>query len=372
MPYELSIVIPTLNEAGNIELLCNKISTTLKGINWEIVFVDDNSTDGTKELLEKMSSQHQNINAIHRIGRKGLSSACIEGMLASKSPIVAVMDADLQHDETLLLAMLSKFFDPSLDIVIASRFATGANLGDFSAKRELISNTGNRLSRLVIKARLTDPLSGFFMLRKNVFLELSPRLYGKGFKILLDLFASSKKPLNYAEVPLNFGTRHSGESKLDTTVALEFIGLLCHKMFGKVIPVRFILFCLVGLTGIGVHLFTLSVFHLFINTQFIWAQTIATYIAMTSNYFLNNSFTYRDKKLKGKKSFFGLLSFYLVCSVGALANIGFAEYLFQKGLNWVIAGTAGALVGAVWNYALSSLFTWKKTDTGHIKLSRNS
>jgi dolichol-phosphate mannosyltransferase len=360
MSYELSIVIPTLNEAGNIEILCHKISSALKDRTWEIIFVDDNSTDGTKELLEQISSQHQNIRAIHRIGKKGLSSACIEGMLASKSSLVAVMDADLQHDETLLPIMLTKFTDPLLDIAIASRFAIGADLGSFSAKRELISNTGNILSRLVIKAQLTDPLSGFFMLRKKTFLEVSPRLYGNGFKILLDIFASSKKPLTFAEVPLKFGIRHSGESKLDTTVALEFIGLLFHKLFGKVLPVRFILFCLVGLTGVGVHLCILTLFHLFINTQFIWSQTMATYIAMTSNYFLNNSFTYRDKKLYGKKLLFGLLSFYLVCSVGAIINVGFAELLYQKNINWVIAGTAGALIGAVWNYTFSSVFTWKK------------
>jgi dolichol-phosphate mannosyltransferase len=360
MSYQLSIIVPTLNEVGNIELLCNKIFTVLKEINCELIFVDDNSTDGTKELLDQMSSQHQNIRAIHRTGKKGLSSACIEGMSASQAPIVAVMDADLQHDETLLPVMFNKFSDNSLDIAVASRFSKGADLGEFSTKRELISNTGNLLSRLVIKAPLTDPLSGFFMLRKNVFLELSPRLYGKGFKILLDIFASSKRPLKFAEIPLKFGSRHSGESKLDTTVALEFVGLLFHKFFGKVIPIRFILFCLVGLTGVGVHLFTLSILHLLVNTQFLLSQTIATYIAMTSNYFLNNSLTYRDKKLHGKQLFYGLLSFYLVCSVGALINIEFADFLYNKKIDWLIAGTAGALVGAIWNYALSSLFTWKK------------
>lgn len=360
MSYELSIIVPTLNEAGNIELLCNKISTALKEINWEIIFVDDNSTDGTQEVLDRLSSQHLNIRAIHRIGRKGLSSACIEGMQAAKAPIVAVMDADLQHDEMLLPVMFAEFSKKSLDIAVASRFAEGAELGDFSAKRELLSNVGNLLSRLVVRARLSDPLSGFFMLRKKVFLDLSHRLYGKGFKILLDIFASSKKPLDFIEVPLKFSTRHSGESKLNATVALEFIGLLFHKLFGKIIPVKFILFCLVGLTGVAVHLFTLWVFHLLVSTQFLWAQTIATYIAMTSNYFLNNQFTYREQKLKGKHLFYGLFSFYLVCSLGALVNIGFADLLYEKKFHWAISGTAGALIGAVWNYALSSIFTWKK------------
>jgi dolichol-phosphate mannosyltransferase len=357
----MSIIVPTLNEVGNIELLCNKISNALKAINWEIIFVDDNSTDGTKELLEQLSSQHPRIRAIHRINRTGLSSACIEGMLISKAPIVAVMDADLQHDETLLPIMFAEFSKNQLDIVVASRFANGAELGDFSARRELLSNVGNRLSRLILKARLTDPLSGFFMLRKDLLFELSPRLYGKGFKILLDIFASSKRPLNFVEVPLRFNTRHSGESKLDATIALEFFGLFLHKLFGKIIPVRFILFSLVGLTGIGVHLSVLTIFHIAVNTQFIWAQTIATYIAMTSNYFLNNSFTYRDQRIRGKKLFTGLLSFYLVCSVGALMNVGFANLLYEKSINWAIAGTAGALIGSIWNYALSSIFTWRKT-----------
>lgn len=360
MPYELSLIVPTLNEVGNIELLYRKVAAALKQIAWEIIFVDDNSSDGTQELLAQLSVQQPNIRVIHRIDRKGLSSACIEGMQAATAPIVAVMDADLQHDETLLALMFAEFTNKNLDIAVASRFATGAELGDFSARRELLSNIGNRLSRLVLKARLTDPLSGFFMLRKELLLELSPRLYGKGFKILLDLFASSKRPLNFIELPLKFNARHSGESKLDTTIALEFIGLLCHKLFGKIIPVRFILFSLVGLTGIGVHLLILSLFHLLLTTLFIWSQTIATYMAMTSNYFLNNSFTYRDKKLHGKKLCYGLLSFYLVCSVGAILNIGFADFLYRNNFHWAISGTAGALIGAVFNYVLSSIFTWKK------------
>ncbi|MGZ4994175.1 MAG: glycosyltransferase [Methylobacter sp.] len=361
MSFQLSIVVPTLNEVGNIKLLCNKISTVLKEINWEIIFVDDNSTDGTKQLLKKISSQHRHIRAIHRINRKGLSSACIEGMLASKAPIVAVMDANLQHDETLLPIMFAEFSQKPVDIAVASRFLESAELGDFSAKRELLSNIGDLLlSRLILKARLTDPLSGFFMLRKEVLHELSPKLYGKGFKILLDIFASSKKPLKFIEVPLRFNTRHSIESKLDATIALEFIGLLCHKLFGKIIPVRFIQFSLAGLTGAGVHLLALTMLHIVINTQFIWSQTIATYIAMTSNYFINNSFTYRDKKLHGTKLLFGLISFYLVCSIGAFLNVELASSLYQNNIHWAIAAMAGALIGAILNYALSSTFTWRK------------
>lgn len=360
MSYELSIIVPTLNEVGNIELLCSKISNALKEINWEIIFVDDNSADGTKELLNQISSQHPHIRAIHRPVRKGLSSACIEGMLASRAPIVAVMDADLQHDETLLPIMYAEFSKKSLDVAVASRFLAGADLGDFSAKRELLSNIGNLLSRMILKARLTDPLSGFFMLRTEVLQEISQKLYGKGFKILLDIFASSRRQLDFIEVPLKFNTRHSGESKLDATIALEFIGLLFHKLFNKIIPVRFILFSLVGLTGVGVHLFILTILHLLLGTQFVLAQTIATFVAMTNNYFLNNRFTFRDQRIRGKKLITGLISFYLVCSLGAFINVESASFLYGKELHWTIAGTAGTLIGAIWNYALSSMFTWNK------------
>ena len=233
MHYQLSIVVPTLNEVGNIDLLYNKISIALTDINWEIIFVDDDSTDGTKELLKQLSSQKENVQTIYRINKKGLSSACIEGMHICKAPIIAVMDADLQHDEKLLPKMFSEFLQPSLDIVIASRFLQGSDLGKFTAKRELLSNTGNKLSRLFINANLSDPLSGFFMLRSTLIKEINHNLYGKGFKILLDIFISSKRKLIFKELPLKFNSRHSGESKLDMTIAFEFIGLLCHKFFVK-------------------------------------------------------------------------------------------------------------------------------------------
>lgn len=131
------------------------------------------------------------------------------------------------------------------------------------------------------------------------------------------------------------------------------------QVFCKIIPIRFILFSIVGLSGVFVHMLLLTALFKYFHFSFIIAQTIATYIAMTSNYFINNYYTYRINRLYGKKLFIGLISFYLICSIGALINIESANLIFKNEIHWAIAGVAGTFIGAIWNYALSSTFTWK-------------
>ncbi|HYH23034.1 MAG TPA: glycosyltransferase family 2 protein [Azospirillum sp.] len=360
MSVELAVVIPTLNEVGNIVPLLQRLDRVLDGIAWEAVFVDDDSTDGTTELLRRLAQERPNVRCLHRIGRSGLSSACIEGMLSTAAPHIAVMDADLQHDETLLPGMLAKLKGEKLDIVVASRFAEGSSLGTFSSARERLSRVGIRLSRLVTGARLTDPLSGFFMLKREVLEETARNLSGQGFKILLDLFASAPRPLRFGEVPLHFRARHSGASKLDTLVMLEFAILLADKLVGKLIPIRFVLFVLVGAFGVGVHLSLLALAFRGIGLGFVAAQATATAAAMTVNFYLNNQFTYRDRRLKGRRFLWGLASFYVACAIGAVVNLQVAESLFTLGAPWPLAGLLGATVGAVWNFGVSSTFTWSK------------
>ncbi|HEY0837978.1 MAG TPA: glycosyltransferase family 2 protein [Azospirillum sp.] len=365
MPVELAVVIPTLNEVGNIVPLLQRLDRVLAGIAWEAVFVDDDSTDGTTELLRRLAQERANVRCLHRIGRSGLSSACIEGMLSTSAPHIAVMDADLQHDETLLPGMLAMLKGEGLkgeglDVVVASRFAEGSSLGSFSSARERLSRVGIRLSRLVTGARLTDPLSGFFMLKRDVLEETARTLSGQGFKILLDLFASAPRPLRLGEVPLHFRQRHSGTSKLDTLVMLEFAILLADKLVGRVIPIRFVLFVLVGLFGVAVHLSLLALAYRGIGMGFLGAQFAATAVAMTVNFYLNNQFTYRDRRLKGRRFLWGLASFYVACAIGAVVNLQVAESLFTLGAPWPLAGLLGATVGAVWNFGVSSTFTWAK------------
>ena len=352
---ELSVIIPTLNERDNVPLIVERLNRVLTGIAWEVIFVDDDSPDGTADAVRALARGQSNIRCVQRVGRRGLASACIEGMLASSAPYLAVMDGDLQHDEALLPRMFDKIRAEHLDIVVASRHVGDGSLGNFAASRVAISGFATRLSRLVVKAELTDPMSGFFVIERAAFDGAMRRLSGQGFKILLDLFASTPRPFAFAELPLHFRERLHGESKLDTLVAWEYLMLLLQKLLGPAVPVRFLLFSLIGALGVGVHLTTLWLtLHV---APFAAAQATATVVAMTFNFLLNNLFTYRDRRLKGWRILSGLGSFYAVCGLGAVANVGIAASI-AGAHSWWLAGLAGAAVSAVWNYAMSSIFTW--------------
>jgi dolichol-phosphate mannosyltransferase len=358
---ELTLVIPTLNEHANIAPLLEKLERALAGIRWEVIFVDDDSRDGTPEQVREIGRVDPRVRCLQRVGRRGLSTACIEGILASSSPYVAVMDADLQHDESILPAMLSALVDENYDLVVGSRYVAGGGLGQWDSTRANISSLATKLSRLICKADIADPMSGFFMLKREVFERAMRKMSGQGFKILLDLLASSPTPPRLKELPYEFGLRQYGESKLDTMVAWEFGMLLADKLVGHIVPVRFALFALIGGLGLVVHLTTLWCGLNLAGFSFIVAQAVAVMVAMSSNFFLNNIFTYRDQRLKGMKLVRGLISFYVICSVGAVANVGLAAFVFNWHQSWWIAGIAGVVVGSVWNYAVSSVFTWKRS-----------
>lgn len=355
---ELTIVIPVLNEADNVAPLVERLTRALAGIRWEAIFVDDDSPDGTADVVRALARLQSNIRCVQRLGRRGLASACIDGILSSAAPYIAVMDGDLQHDEMLLPQMLAKIRAERLDVVVASRYTDAGSVGDWQRSRVVISDVAGRLSRLVVKADLTDPMSGFFMVERNAFAAAMRSLTGQGFKILLDLFASSPRPLAFAEVPLSFRQRLHGESKLDTLVAWEYLMLVLQKLVGPAVPVRFLLFSLIGALGVGTHLLTLWFGTHMLAIAFPLAQAVATVVAMTGNFLLNNLFTYRDRRLRGRRLVTGLISFYAVCGAGGAANVGVASYVAGGHHSWWLAGLAGAAVSVVWNYAMSSIFTW--------------
>ena len=358
-PIELSVIEPTYNESENVTLLVAKLNEALAGIAWEVIFVDDDSRDGTSAVVRKLAQgQAGNVRVVQRIGRRGLSSACVEGALASSAPFIAVMDGDLQHDERLLPRMLAAL-KAGNEIAVGSRFVPGGDVGEFAANRIKISKLGARLAKLVVKQELKDPMSGFFMLRRDVFERVVRRLSAKGFKILLDIFASSPKPLKVVELPFVFGSRIKGESKLDTMVAWEYAMLLLDKMLGSYVPVRFLMYLGVGTFGLGVHFAILWFTYKWRDLPFEESQSIATGVAMVFNYWLNNQITYRDQKLKGMRFVYGFFSFAVICSIGALSNIGVASYLFAEKESWWLAGVVGVVLGTVWNYAMTSVFTWR-------------
>jgi dolichol-phosphate mannosyltransferase len=356
---ELTIVVPTRNERDNIIPLLQRLSTALHGTDWEVLFVDDDSPDGTAALVRTIAQSNRRVRCIQRIRRRGLSSACIEGFLASAAPFIAVMDGDLQHDEKLLPKMLARAKADNFDLVVGSRRVEGGSVGAFGSSRESVSRLGTRLAHNLIGSELNDPMSGFFLLRRAWVERVLYRLSGRGFKILLDLFASATEPVRFVELPYTFGTRASGESKLDSAATIEYFNLLLDKTIGRVVPVGFLLFGLVG--GIGVLIHMAAFFVLLFGLPFTYAKAGASLIAMTNNFLLNNAITYHDVRLKGVGLLRGLISFYAICSVGAAADVGIASILFKNGdISWWLSGLAGILVGSVWNYAVSSVFTWRQ------------
>jgi dolichol-phosphate mannosyltransferase len=358
-PPILTVVVPCYNEAANVPAMVSRLRSVLHGIAWEAIFVDDDSPDGTAAVAKQLAADDGRIRCIRRVGRRGLSSACVEGMLASAARYVAVIDGDLQHDENLLPEMLRVLEADEADVVIGSRHVSGGEAAEgFSQLRRMLSDGGTGLARLFLPVPVADPMSGFFMLRRATVDQLAPELTGRGFKILLDLLLTSHAVLRIKELPYVFRPREAGESKLDTIVLIEFLTLLLDKVSGGILPMRFLSFAAVGGFGLLVHLLVLTAsIH---RMDFAAAQWLASFAAMTANFWLNNRLTYSDVRLRGAALWRGLLIFYVVCGVGVAANVGIAGLMLHDDqMNWGLAGAAGALITLVWNYAVSATLVWR-------------
>jgi dolichol-phosphate mannosyltransferase len=356
---ELSVVVPTLNEVDNIVILYDALCRALVGINWEMILVDDDSRDGTVAVAHILAARDRRVRCLRRIGRRGLAGAVIEGVLSSSAFAVAVIDADMQHDEHLLPRMLSELRSGA-DLTIGSRHVDGGQAsGGFSQLRSIASAAATQVARGVLGVHVLDPMSGFFAIRRNTAEAIAPRLSTQGFKVLLDLIVSAEQPLKIVELPYVFRHRRHGRSKLDSSVVWDFAGLLLAKASGDRISARFLAFGLVGLSGLAVHLTVLNALLSGAMMRFDAAQILAAFAAMTWNFTANNAFTYRDLRLTGLDWVRGLLTFYVVCSIGAVANVGVASWVYGNDPNWWVAGAAGALMGAVFNYAVTASVTWR-------------
>lgn len=357
---ELTVVVPCYNERGNVATLAARLHDALEGVAWEAVFVDDHSPDGTADEVRRIAQTDKRIRVIQRIGRRGLASAVIEGALSSSADYVAVMDGDLQHDETRLRDLLAVLRSNEADVVVASRYVDAKRSeGLANVWRQRLSEGGIRLVQALLHVRISDPMSGYFMLPQRLFVQTAPRLAGQGFKILLDLLLSSHLQLRVREVQADFFSRMEGESKLDILVLLQFLSLIIDKAFGGLLPIRFISFALVGLIGIVVNVTVLMIAGS-LGLDFDTGQVAGTLVAMVANFELNNAITYRDQRRRGPALWRGLVIFMIGCGIGAVANVGIARMLHQSQTGWTAAGTLGAAVGVVWNYAISATLVWRR------------
>ncbi len=353
----LSIVTPSFNERDNLRPLVRAISAAMGAVSWELIVVDDDSPDRTWREALLLASEGWPVRCIRRIGRRGLSSAVVEGAMSASGEFVAVIDADMQHDEKLLVDMLRIIQTTDAELVVASRYVEGGAIGTWDQRRARISTFATICARMLIGTTMKDPMSGFFMTRRAVFDDVVSDLSQQGYKILLDLLTAARRPLRLVEIPYVFRERVAGESKLDAIVVAEYLLLLIEKFSRGLLPPRFILFSMVGGLGLVVHLSTLQVLELF-SPSFIEAQTIATLVAMTFNFLLNNLTTYRSERLRGSQALVGYVIFCATCSLGAIANLGVANFVIGHSVSWAFAGAAGAIMSAVFNFSLSTRFVW--------------
>lgn len=354
---DLAVILPTYNERANIAEAIRRTQTVLGHIPHEIIVVDDNSPDGTADLVRQLARQDPRIRLIHRIGRRGLSSAVIEGMMASTAPHLAVMDADMQHDESALPHMLQKMKREDLDLVIGTRNAHGGSMGNFARARVRISQLSAKVSRSVCKCQVSDPMSGFFLVRDEFFRCAAPKLQTGGFKILLDLLASSECQPRVGEVGYRFRTRKQGQSKLSLNVAVEYLLLILNKLTGGRVCPRFVLFAMTGASGLLTHFAILSALYLGLHRSFLASQAVAATAAMTTNFLVNNAL--QQSRLRGRHLWTGYLRFATLCSLGAVFSVSYAQHLLFSHLSWELAALAGIAIGSVWNYAMTQIFTWE-------------
>ncbi len=347
---QIAIVLPTFNERENIPHVVARLNTALTGLAWEAIFVDDDSPDGTAQAIAVQAQQDPKIRLVHRVGRRGLSSACIEGMLSTDADFIAVMDADLQHDETILPQMLARLQQDPLDVVVGTRNAKGGSMGCFRPHRVLLSQLGRAVSHVVCSCELSDPMSGFFVVRKSYFLEVVEGLDGKGFKLLVDMLSAAKRPVRCGEVGYTFGMRRYGNSKLDTLVGLEYLHTIVNRGLSRLLPMQHTVSLLAALFCFAAHLSVFFMTTRITHASFMKAQVLATTCGVAGTIVFTHFAVLRQQRF-GRLEGTSVLLF--ACVLGAVINLVFAHSLWRDGVQWYLAGPAGALLGATANLLVS-------------------
>ena len=339
------MIVPTYNERDNIEVLVERLCVALDGVAWRVIVVDDDSPDGTGAAVKRLAAVDDRVQCLRRVGRRGLSGAVIEGILASASPFVAVIDGDLQHDETRLPLLLAALRSGA-DVAVGTRFASADGLATGLSRIRLVgSRAATWAAKRVLRVPLSDPVSGFFAVRREIVERVAPRLSQQGFKILFDIVASQPTPPRVAETPYAFAERLSGVSKLDSRVVFDYGALLLAKATRDLLPARAILFVAVAAVGIAGHLVVLAGL-LSLEVRFVVAQSLAAAAVVAAARLFDVAIFGRGTTTRLRRLAGGWFS----ALAGGLANVGVADAAHLHGAAWWLAGVAGALMGAMWTY----------------------
>lgn len=358
---QVSVVVPTYNEAGNIPMIYDGLARALAGRAWELVVVDDDSPDGTADVVRALGRRHDNVRCIQRVQERGLCSAVHWGVQAAHGEVIVVMDGDLQHEVALIPRMLEAL-QAGHDIVSGSRFLKGAaEKGLPSTLRRRLSDWGNRLTNLFLGAALSDPLTGFFATSRRLFLDSIPQMQADGFKVFFDLVYHNRN-VAIRELPFEFQRRRHGQSKLELYVLWLLACDIVSKLSRGMLPPRLVSFVAVGLIGSIFH-FSILYATMDLGAVFWVAQAIATVVAMVFNFTINNMLTYSDDRLRGRAFYKGLLLYSLIASVGIVANVSTAQitYISLHGHTF-IAATTGLVIDVIWRFVVSNRLIWGRSS----------
>ncbi|MCB4407279.1 glycosyltransferase [Synechococcus sp. MU1642] len=360
----ISIILPALNERDNIVRLIDSLNKELNEFKLDILVIDDNSTDGTKEAIALRSNEDSNLRLIERFDRKGLASAIKEGILNSYNDYIVVMDSDGQHKAENVKSALKKIINESLDIVVGSRFMDDSSVRGLSKRRTNGSLLANKIARLSLDKKhshLSDYMSGFFILKNTSHVnEVAKRIEVKGFKFLYEFLSTGGKTISCGDVPLDFEERQYGESKLNIPIVWDFVISLAYGFTFKIIPRRAISFGLVGCIGVLVQLISFHALENALGSSFEARLIASVFIAAASNFCINNILTFRFESLHGMDFLKGFIQYLLVISLPVALNISVANLVYKELIsNTNTAQLAGIIVAYIWNYVATSKFIWK-------------
>jgi len=362
---EISIILPTLNEEKNIGILLPKIQHILKDYTYEVIVVDDSSTDKTRHIAEEFFAINNNGFVLYRGALSGLSSAIYDGFNIASGNFLIVMDADLQHDEAILPEIINKIATGKYDICIASRNIENGGYGNLILTRKLLSKFGIWLANFILNMKLSDPMSGYFGLSRKLFEEIKHSINPRGFKLLLEILYKSKN-VNIAHIPYNFKVRKFGKTKLTPAIGFEYLLALLDLKLGWVISYRFILFGFVGFIGSCLN-FSFFITFLYFEVPILWSVFYAASLGMIWSFLANNFFTFSEYRYARKKILLGLF-FYLFLSLpGIFVQISVTSFLsnLMQGSFYLsdylyFIYLVAVICGAALNYIIHLNITWKK------------
>lgn len=356
----VSLIIPTFNELANVRPLLEILEAPLQAFDWEVIIVDDNSPDGTADEVRKLALTHPNLRVVQRMRDHGLSKSVIDGVQAAMNDIVIVMDGDLQHDARTIPKLVEAVASGRADIVIASRFKNADSPEGLSGQFRLqLSRAGNRLINWLMQRDLTDPLTGFFAARRDLFLKSLLNIEGSGYKILFDLLYCSPRA-KVEEIGFDFAARQHGQSKLSPAIAWQFGMQIAERVSHGWLPYRFSSFLAIGAIGLVLHVLVFWGLGT-LGADLVQAQIGATLCASLLNYTLHNFLTYYDVRKRGWSFLFYFMAYLAISSLGILANISVAMAAFHMVKGGTGIGVlAGYIIDIVWKYALANTFVWRQ------------